>query len=126
MRTDFEDEFNEDFFLSSKLEKSSKDEMLDENFQKAKNYNENNSSKKKSSRKKPFLKSGLFLLIISIICIAIILLNAPWGYIKSETDGESKFESYIYRNDQPEEIGNDNESQKIKNNYQTEKCSSSS
>jgi len=126
MRTDFEDEFNEDFFLSSKIEKTSRDELLDKSFQKAKNFNHNNSNEKKSSRKKPFLKSGLSLLIISLICIAIILLNAPWGYVKSETDDESNVESYIFRNDQPEDIGNDNASQKIIDIFETDNCSSSS
>ena len=86
MRSDFEDNLNEDFFINSKYEKTSKDDILDINLEKAKDIHGINKKRTKKEKKKPFLKSGIVLLILSLICIGLIIAPTPWGYIKSESE----------------------------------------
>jgi len=56
MRPNNEGSLNEDFFLSPKIEKVSKEELLADNFQKAKSIKEKDSNKKKITKKKSFFK----------------------------------------------------------------------
>jgi hypothetical protein len=104
-----QEEFDEDFGLDFKSNISIKEDILDENFKKAQLKKKGfKNQEKEKKRKKPFLKSGIALIVIAIICIALINY-LPWLYIKYEPEGEHIEESYYrdfvnYNNSYPQNI----------------------
>jgi len=126
MKHSKEDDLNEDFFLTTKTEKVTKEEILDKDFKKVKDVKEKKSEYKKTNTKKPFLKSGIILVIMALICLVIISF-APWAYVKCDLDyEEGKADKFIFKNYDENDIGYDNESQKIVNIFESNNCTSSS
>jgi len=126
MKPSPDDSLNEDFFLTSKTEKTTKEEILDKDFKKFKDIKEKKSDDKKRNTKKPFLKSGIILVILALICLVIISF-APWAYVKCDLDYEKgKTDRFIYKNYDEYDIGSDNESQKIINIFESNNCTNSS
>jgi len=80
MKDPDEEDINEDFLQNARREKT-KNELLDETFKKAEIVHGLRPSEKKIIPKRPFLKSGIVLLVIAILCL-VIIDNAPWMYIK--------------------------------------------
>jgi len=80
MKDYYEADINEDFLQDARREKT-KNELLDETFKKAEIAHGLRPSEKKIIPKRPFLKSGIVLLAIAILCL-VIIDNAPWMYIK--------------------------------------------
>lgn len=125
MKPNKKDSLNEDFFLTTKNEKTTKEEVLDENFKNVKDLKEKKSEDKKTIMKKPFLKSGIILVIVAVICLGIIY--APWAYVRCDSDYEDgKVDKFIFKNCDEDDIGYDNESQKIINIFESNNCSNSS
>jgi len=120
-----EDSLNEDFFLTSKTEKTTKEDILDKDFKKVEDIKEKKSEDKKTNTKKPFLKSGIILVILALICLVIISF-APWAYVKCDLDYEKgTTDRFIFKNYDEYDIGHDNESQKIINIFESNNCSNS-
>jgi hypothetical protein len=105
-----DEEFEEDFFLSKKKKERLKEELLDKDFKKALSSGPYKGIKKpfkKSVKKKPFLKFGIFLIIMAFICILIVNLS-PWLYVRYGTN-DSPIEELYYRDfDNKKSIENTN------------------
>jgi len=103
-----DEEIDTNILPNKRLEKT-KDEILDETFKKAENPNKIKPIQKKIVQKNPFLKSGIIVIIIAILCLAIINY-LPWMYIQYEDpelgtieemfnkDFGDKIEKYIEKN----------------------------
>ncbi len=90
-----------DFFNRLDSKRTTKEDLLDENFKRASKYQKNTSSKKTNRKKRPFLKSGILLLITAIIC-AFFVSQLPWAYVKCEVntqDGEIEENVYAYEDE---------------------------
>lgn len=85
---------NDDFMPNIRKEKI-KDEILDENFQNAKSLRKPQVKKTNSIQKKPFLKSGILIMIIALFCL-IIIQFAPWMYITFDVEN-GKVEEFYYK-----------------------------
>jgi len=95
-----EDEANEEFPQKEKKGQKTKEEVLDEVFIKAqalkgKKVKKTEVKKKKVSTGRPFLKTGIILIIIAIAAL-VVIEQTPWLYIRHEAnDGSS--EQLFYR-----------------------------
>ena len=93
-----EELFTSDQEFKVDVNNSLKDTLLDESFQEAEFKNNNGEKEKTHKQKKPFLKTGIAILIIAIICIGIINF-VPWLYIKYDStlvdSGEVEQSYYI-------------------------------
>lgn len=97
---------DDEFFREAKREQLSKDQILDENFKKAEKSRRKKDIKVKNSEKKPFLKSGILLLIIAIICLVITNL-LPWAYVRcDDSSGKQEIEKFVYSNEDASDIEN--------------------
>lgn len=74
----------DEFSIQIKRKNNAKDKILDENFKKAQEK-KNFKKEKKEKKKKPFLKSGIALIIIAVICLSIINYM-PWLYVRYDSD----------------------------------------
>jgi hypothetical protein len=95
-----EDEVNKELPQREKKREKTKEEILDETFKKAeilKGKVEKKVEEKKIKKtvERPFLKSGIILILIAIIALAFIEYS-PWLYIDYETD-EGAGEQFFYR-----------------------------
>lgn len=79
-----DEEFKKDFTPIEYTDRKSKDDLLDDNFKKAEKSKKPKKEGKKQVKKKPFLLSGLAIIIVAIICISILTF-LPWMYIKYES-----------------------------------------
>jgi hypothetical protein len=103
------DEFEEDFFIKKQDKQKVKEEILDENFKKASiSVNKTKTEEKLKPKKKPFLKLGLFLIVIGIICL-LIMNVVPWAYAKydNKTSGFKDNEIFYYTDSTIDNLGND-------------------
>ena len=67
-----EEEFDEDFTHTINRRKTTKEDVLDGNFKRAEKSRKPKVEGKKPIKKKPFLKSGIVLLVVAIFCLWII------------------------------------------------------
>jgi len=82
---DFQSEKSkEDFLQRMKEEKPKKQDILEEHFKKAELLREKQRNLAKTPHKRPFLKSGIVFIIISLIVLGIIF-QFPWMYVKYES-----------------------------------------
>ena len=123
MAFDEEDSLDEEFLRAKKTDRLTKEDILDEDFKKARIIRGKNLMGPKKKKKKPFLLSGIFLIIVALICIGIII-KAPWAYIKAdqyENSGEA--DAFIFKDYDKYDLGDDNESQTIINIFEPKNCS---
>jgi hypothetical protein len=96
---------NEDFLLVKKKKEKVKEEILDETFKKAEFLKNTQSTKeKKKTSDKPFFKSGIIIIIIAIVALALITFT-PWMYAKYDI-GNASTQQFFYKDFQNEEIKN--------------------
>jgi len=89
-------DFEEDTNIIDKKKEEMKKEFLDENLKKANvSFKKVNKNNKKIFKRKPFLKSGILLIAIAIICL-IISSYSPWMYIRYNSENGS-VEDVYYR-----------------------------
>ena len=94
---DLQDERSkEEFLLRMKDEKSKKQYLLDEHFKRAELLRDKQKNLSKTPQKKPFFKSGLIFIIISIIVLGLIF-QLPWMYVKYESIDYGEVNVYINR-----------------------------
>lgn len=125
MTSNEEDSLDEDFFQTSKLDRVTKEDILDESFKRAEVITGKKFKGTKIAKKKPFLQSGIYLIIVVLICIGIITY-APWAYVKADQDANGgEADAFIFKNYDKDDLGYDNESQTIINVFEPEKCNSS-
>jgi len=63
-------------------------------------------SEEKNNLKKPFRKAGIFIIIISVICL-ILLIQIPWIYVNYDSDSNESVEEVIYNNPNNQEFEED-------------------
>jgi hypothetical protein len=101
-------ELDEDSLTTEKKNEREKEKILDETFKKAKFLKEKKTINKRIVKSiktvdRPFLKSGILLIIVAIIMLVFIEYS-PWMYINQETDKGSTIH-LVYRDfNQEEEI----------------------
>ena len=96
---------SDDFLLVKKKKEKVKEEILDETFKKAEFLKKTQPTKeKKKTSDKPFFKSGIIIIIIAIVALAIINFT-PWMYAKYDIDNTST-QQFFYINFENEEIKN--------------------
>jgi magnesium-transporting ATPase (P-type) len=89
----------DEFSVKAKIRDNTKDEILDENFKKAQEGKKFKKKEKKEKKKKPFLKSGIALIIIAVICLSVINY-IPWLYVRYDSDvNENGYTENIYYRD---------------------------
>ena len=87
-RISSEDEFQEDFIEPNPEKQRIKQKELEENFKKAiESKNKPKQEIKKKPKKKPFLKLGICLIIVSLICLYFVS-GVPWIYAKYDPGNE--------------------------------------
>lgn len=95
---------DDQIFREAKKEQLTKDQLLDQNYNKAEKKKEKKLVNKKIDKKKPFLKTGVILLIISILCLIIVNVM-PWAYVKCDSSIENnEIEKFIYHYNMPSNI----------------------
>lgn len=95
---------DDEFFREAQKEQLTKDELLDQNFKKAQKSKKKRFGKEKKTNKKSFLKTGVLLLFIAIICLAVTNF-LPWAYVKcDDSSGEKEVETFIYYGDDASDI----------------------
>lgn len=104
-----DEEFEEDFLVKKQDKQKFKEEILDESFKKASaSVNTTKIEQKVKPKKKSFLKLGLFLIGIGIICL-LIMNFTPWAYAKydNKASGFKDNEIFYYKNSEIDNLGND-------------------
>ncbi len=97
---------DDEFFREAKKEQLSRDQLLDENFKKAEKSRRKKDLNNKKNEKKPFLKSGILLLLIAVICLVITNV-LPWAYVKcDDSSGEQEIEKFVYSKEDASDIEN--------------------
>lgn len=95
---------DDEVFREAKKDQLSKDELLDENFKKAEKTKLKKDDKKTKVENKPFLKTGILLLLIALICLMIVNF-LPWAYVRCEnSSGGGEVEAFIYSSDKASDI----------------------
>jgi len=79
-----EDENIDRHFLPDPREERIKDEILDETYKKAQVPYKNKPRKRTINKRRPFLKSGVIILAIAILCLSVINF-IPWIYIEYDS-----------------------------------------
>lgn len=82
---DEDEEQIDEFGIHLQRKNNTKDEILDENFKKAQEKKTIKKKEIKEKKKKPFLKSGIVLIITAVICLSIINYM-PWLYVRYDPD----------------------------------------
>ncbi len=102
-----DEDFKRKFNSIDEIDRKSKEELLDDNFKRAEKSKKQKKDVKKKTKKKPFLFSGLALIIVAIICLSILSV-IPWMYIKydSTTADNSKIEINYYKDFKSDEDTN--------------------
>lgn len=98
-------ELDEDSLTNEKRNERTKEKILDDTFKKAEVLREKKTKIKKAIKTvdRPFLKSGILIIIVAIIMLAFVEYS-PWMYINYETNKGSAV-NIIYRDfNQEEEI----------------------
>jgi len=123
MNPDNENDLNMNYFQDDTDKKTRKEQVLDENFKLLEDRKKSIFNDADKKPKKPFLKSGILLLVISVICI-ILTLYVPWAYIECDSAFDNtKNSDLIYRNHGVEDFDYDNKSQEILNIFEPNNCS---
>jgi hypothetical protein len=89
------DEYDEDQTPVQRRQKSTKDEILDETFKKAEMSRKVKVTAKRAPLKKPFLKSGIVLIIVAIITLAFVNY-IPWMFINYDAE-YGTVEEFFYK-----------------------------
>ena len=87
-----EEEFTEDFLLITKRQKSTKEEILDENFNRA--SRSIIKVNKKTPQKKYFRMLGVVLIVIAFFCLIIVNFS-PWMFIKFDAENGTTQEYFF-------------------------------
>lgn len=108
---------------TKKIKKASKEDILDEDFIKAKIITEKRLNENNEEKKKPFFQSGILLIIVAIICIALITYT-PWAYIKADQENSSESaDMFILKDFDKNELEYTNESVTIISVFEPKNCS---
>lgn len=121
MPKDFEDFQDIDEFVPRNNFSSTKGEILDEVFKKAEVKKELNKTKTKKNKNKPFLKSGILLMLIAFICW-IIIVSSPWVYVKTDSEFFGQNEMFLSLEDVDKPVYEGD----IKNVFEPNNCSENS
>lgn len=99
MTTKGDEDFTINIIPRNKNKNKIKDEVLDENFKKAEKKINDNGNDLGKKKKQTFLKIGIVIFIVAILCLGIIKY-VPWMYINySPTEENSEnFENFYYKN----------------------------
>lgn len=103
---------DEDFLLIRKKREKAKEEILDETFKKAEFLKKIRPAKeKRRAGDKPFFKSGIIIMIIAVVAIALINYT-PWMYAKYDAD-KITVEQFFYKDFVSKESENNETYQKV-------------
>lgn len=91
-----EEPLEDDFVLRKRKKEIVKEEILDETYKKAEFLKKTQPVKeKRKGGDKPFFKSGIIIMIIAIVALALINYT-PWMYAKYDS-GDSTFQQFFYK-----------------------------
>lgn len=111
-----DEDMNEDFLLVRRKREKAKEEILDETFKKAEFLKRvQPAQEKRRHSEKPFFKSGILVIIIAILALAVVNY-IPWMYARYSADNVT-VEQMFYKDFKNEETKNNetyqNASQKV-------------
>ena len=95
MRNSYEKEINEEFLEDARMGEKNNG-VLNETFKKAEISDGLKLNEKKINKKRPFLKSGILILVIAIICL-VVIDNTPWVYVKYQDQNLGVIEEALNR-----------------------------
>lgn len=114
-----DDGLDDDFFMSRPKSEKIKEQVLDEDFKKAKTgkFTIEKKLKEKNLRKKPFLLLGIVLIIIGACCFVTVNYG-PWLYVKYDATGNENvtIEKMYYKGFQVYDL----EDEEIKNFFESD------
>lgn len=115
----YSDENKDDGSLIKRKKKEKvKEEILDETFKKAEFLKKTQpAQEKRKTGEKPFFKSGIMIIIIAIIALALINYT-PWMYAKYDV-GDTSTQQFFYKDFENEEFENNETCQKVMNLFES-------